>query len=122
MRGLSRYSIESIFLSQCRKVLYVKLLVCHIFGVAKNFMLQTVMHNFLSKYFCLRVPKIFVEEPFCAVFQKISGSQKAIGKDEEESIKTFCRNFFCLKVPKLFIGEVSSAVFQNTSGSQKTYA
>ena len=27
--------------------------------------------NFPSKVFCLRVPKKFVEQPFCAVFQKI---------------------------------------------------
>ena len=80
MRGLSRYSIESIFLSQCRKVLYVKLLVCDIFGVAKNFMLQTVMHNFLSIFFGLRVPKIFVEEPFCAVSQKFSGNKNSMDK------------------------------------------
>ena len=80
MRGLSRYSIESIFLSQCRKVLYVKPLVCHIFAVSKNFMLQTVMHTFLSNFFCLRVPKIFVEEPFCAVFQKFSGNKNSMDK------------------------------------------
>ena len=36
-------------------------------------------HNFLSKIFCLTVPKNFVEEPFCAVFQKISGSEKVYG-------------------------------------------
>ena len=33
----------------------------------------------LSKFFCLTVPKNFVGEPFCAVFQKISGSQKVYG-------------------------------------------
>ena len=27
-------------------------------------------YGFLSKFFCLTVPKIFVAEPFCAVFQK----------------------------------------------------
>ena len=32
--------------------------------------------NFLSKILCLTVPKNIVEEPFCAVFQKISGSEK----------------------------------------------
>ena len=29
--------------------------------------------------FCLTVPENLVEEPFCAVFQKISGSQKVYG-------------------------------------------
>ena len=36
-------------------------------------------HDFLSKIFCLTVPKNFIGEPFCAVFQKISGSQKVYG-------------------------------------------
>ena len=31
---------------------------------------------FPSKTFCLTVPKIFVGEPFCAAFQKISASEK----------------------------------------------
>ena len=32
-----------------------------------------------SKISFLTVPKIFVEEPFCAVFQKTSGSEKVYG-------------------------------------------
>ena len=36
-------------------------------------------HDFPSKLFRLTVPKHFVEEPFCAVFQKISGSEKVDG-------------------------------------------
>ena len=35
--------------------------------------------DFLSKFFCLTVPKKLVGEPFCAVFQKISGSEKVYG-------------------------------------------
>ena len=35
--------------------------------------------DFLSKFFCLTVPKNFVGEPFCAVFPKISGSEKVHG-------------------------------------------
>ena len=35
--------------------------------------------DFLSKFFCLTVPKKFVGEAFCAVFQKISGSEKVYG-------------------------------------------
>ena len=32
-----------------------------------------------SSFLCLTVPKIFVGEPFCAVFQEVSGSQKVFG-------------------------------------------
>ena len=34
---------------------------------------------FPSIVFCLPVPKNFVGEPFCAVFQKFSGSEKVYG-------------------------------------------
>ena len=42
-------------------------------------MLQRVMSLFSVEIFCLTVPKMFVGEPFCAVFQKISGSEKVYG-------------------------------------------
>ena len=45
-----------------------------IFGIEKG-----LCHDFLSNFFCLAVPKNFVGEPFCAVFQKISGSEKVYG-------------------------------------------
>ena len=35
--------------------------------------------DFPTKIFCLTVPKNIVGEPFCAVFQKISVSQKVYG-------------------------------------------
>ena len=34
---------------------------------------------FLSKFFCLTVPKNFLGETFCAVFQKIPGIEKFYG-------------------------------------------
>ena len=34
---------------------------------------------FPQNCFCLTGPNHFVEEPFCAVFQKISGSEKVYG-------------------------------------------
>ena len=51
--------------------------------VAKKFMEKKVgrgiYRNFPSKFFCLTVPKYLVEEPFCAVFQKISGCEENYG-------------------------------------------
>ena len=38
-----------------------------------------VIQIFRRKFFCLRVPKSFAAENFCAVFQKISGSEKLYG-------------------------------------------
>ena len=42
-------------------------------------MLQRVMSRFSVDFFCLTVPKNLVGEHFCAVFQKISGSEKVYG-------------------------------------------
>ena len=36
-------------------------------------------HSYMSKFFCLTVPKKLKVEPFCAVFQKISSSEKVYG-------------------------------------------
>ena len=57
--------------------------------------------DYLSKIFCLTVPKNFVGEPFCGVFQKKSGGEKVNGwqggKYQDFPSKTFCitvtRNF-----------------------------
>ena len=57
-------------------------------------------HYILSKIFCPTVPKKFVGEPFCAVFQKISGSQKVYGKEGGGSIKIFRRKFFVSRCRK----------------------
>ena len=35
--------------------------------------------DFLPKFSCLPVPKNLVSETFCAVFQRISGSEKVYG-------------------------------------------
>ena len=68
--------------------------------------------------FCLRVPKNFVGEPFCDVFQKNSGSEKVYGKEGEE-YQEFPSKIFCLTVPKNFVGEPFCDMFQKNSGSGK---
>ena len=37
--------------------------------------------DFLSNFFCLTVPKCFVVEPLCAVFQRISDIDKLHGQE-----------------------------------------
>ena len=50
--------------------------------VSKNFEDKTGrgVHVFSSKLFCLTVPKLSLREPFDAVLQKISGSEKFLTK------------------------------------------
>ena len=51
------------------------------FLVAKKFMdkMDGEVSRFPSKLFCLTVSKNIVAEPFCALFQEVSGSQKFYG-------------------------------------------
>ena len=51
------------------------------------------------------MPKNFVGEPFCAAFQKISGSQKFMDKRGGGKYPDFPSKVFCLTVPKIFVGE-----------------
>ena len=76
-------------------------------------------HKILWK-FCLTVPKRLVgEQPFCAVFQKISGSENVLKKWGKEYYN-FQSKVFCLTVQKFLVGEQPScAVFQRISGSEK---
>ena len=62
------------------------------------------------------MPKKLREEPFCAVFQKTSGSE--IFMDKRGVCQYFPSKNFCLRVPKKFRGEPFCAVFQKTSGSE----
>ena len=70
---------RSFRVSQCQKFSWGNPLGCHYFRVSKNFMLQRVMSQFSVELFYLTAPKNAVGESFCAVFQKISGSQKNYG-------------------------------------------
>ena len=68
-------------------------------------MLQRVYVTIFVENFCLTVTKRFVGEPFCALFQKISGSPKSLWLRVGGSIKIFRPFFFCLAVPKNAVGE-----------------
>ena len=42
-------------------------------------MLKRVMSRFFVEFFGLAVPTNFEEEPFCAVFWKVGGSEEVFG-------------------------------------------
>ena len=68
------------------------------FGYRINLCFRGLCHDFPLKFFCLSVPKRFVEEPISAVFQKICGSEKVHEKDGGGgSIEVFRRDTFVLK-------------------------
>ena len=64
--------------------------------------------------------KHFLEQTFCAAFQKVSSNAKVLEKRGKEYQK-FQSKVFCLTVPKNFVEEPFCAVFQKVSGSQNVY-
>ena len=74
--------------------------------------------DFPSKTFCLTVPKNFVVETFCAVFQKFPVAKKFMDKGGGE-YQDFPSKIFCLTVPKISVGE-SFTVALN-SGIEKVW-
>ena len=77
--GVSRFSVKN-FLSHSAEKFRRRTIQCATdFGYRKILCFKKFCHDFVSKFFCLTVPKNLVEEPFCAVFQKISGSEKVYG-------------------------------------------
>ena len=54
--------------------------------------------------FCLTAPKNNVEDPFRAMFRKLSGSE-SLWVSLGEKCQSFASNNFCLTVPNLFISE-----------------
>ena len=65
-------------------------------------MLKSLFHDFLSKTFCLTVPRNFLCEAFRIVFHKVSGSEKFIDEKGGREYQDSSSEFFCLTVPKTF--------------------
>ena len=66
------------------------------------------------------MPKNFVEEPFCAVFQKLCGTENVYGQ-EEGGVSRYFVEYFRLAVPKKIPEEPFCAVLQINSGSETVY-
>ena len=64
------------------------------------------------------MPKNLVGEPFCAVFQKNSGSEKLMDKKRGE-FQDFQSKIFCLTVPKISVGEAFTVAI--ISSIEKTW-
>ena len=84
--------------------------------VAKKFLdMRWEFQDFLSKNFCLTLPKISVGGGFFSV-SLTSGLEKVLNKGGG-TIKIFRRTFFCLTVPKFSVGEAFTVV--KISGVEK---
>ena len=77
--GVPRFSVEILFSHSAEKFRRGTLQCVMNFRYRQNLCFRVLCHDFPSKMFGLTVPKQFVEEHFCAVFQKNSGSEKVYG-------------------------------------------
>ncbi len=101
--GLSSFSVEKIF-SHSAEIFRRGIFYCFI-----NFRYRKMLgikergehQDFLSKIISLTVPKNFVGQPFCAVFQKFSGSEKVYGEKGGGSIKIARRIIFLSQCRKI---------------------
>ena len=101
------------FFSQCQKFRRGTLLCFRKILVPKNVRDKRGggYHDFLSKLFCLTVPKKFVGEPFYAVFQKISGIEKCCAS--ECYITIFYQNFLSHSTETFRRGTLLCCVSEN---------
>ena len=121
--GVSRVSVES-FLSHSSEKLGrgTTLLCCFSESFGQRKILEKSgreYQKFQSRVFYVTVPKnLLGKQPFCAVFQKICGSEKNLEKKRE--YQEFSWKVFYLTVPKnLVSGQPFCAVFQRISGSER---
>ena len=80
-KGVIKIFRRKLFVSQCRKLSQGNsIMLCFRKSPrAKKFMNKSWGYQyFQSKTFCLTVPNSFAGEPFSAVFQQTSGSEKVM--------------------------------------------
>ena len=77
---VSRLTVEE-FLSHTAEIsIGESFTVALVSGIEKVWIRKRSEYRYFpSKIFCLTVPKNFLGEPFCAVFQKIPGCEKVYG-------------------------------------------
>ena len=102
-RGMLKFSVEIVFVSQYRKTWWVNpsVLCFRKLSAKKSLSITGKYHDFLKKASCLTVPKNLVVDSFCAVFQKIVGNKNLWIRGEYHY---FSRKVCCLTVAKNFVG------------------
>ena len=82
--GVSGFFVKSFLSHSAEKFRRGTLQCVTNFGYRKILCFREFCHDFLLNFFCLTVPKIFVEDP--SVFQRISGSENVYAYEGKISI------------------------------------
>ena len=108
MQKRGYHDFRSKFFVSVTKILLEQFGVSENFRKRKNFLHRGYhvgeYHDFLSKIFCLTVPKNFVE-PFC--FKKFLASKSFM---QRRGISLFSVEFFCPTMPKKFCRPKNSGI------------
>ena len=118
--GVSRYSVEIFCFTVPNNFVGEPFSISLISGIEKFSTSEgyVTIFDFLSKVYCLTVPKKIAGDFFSAVFQKISGSEKIMDKRGGE-YQDIPSKIFCLTVPIIFVGEFLN--FALTTGTGKVW-
>ena len=92
VRGSGMHFREKLIVSVSRILVGEPFTLSVTLGIEITYCFRGLGQEFPSKLFCLTVPKIFVEEPFC-VLEKC-WYRKKLRMKEEAGITTFRRFFF----------------------------
>ena len=108
--GIARFPIEKIRLTVPKKIVGEPFSVSLISGIEKVFASEAyvTIFDFLSKVFCLTVPKVFVREPFCAVFhffvfRKSMDERMRVSRFSVEIYLSHSAEKFCRRTLQCFI-------------------
>ena len=69
-------------------------------GVEKFYVSEGYVTIFRRNFFCLTAPKHFAEEPFCAVYQRVFGSEKNLDMREGQVSRCSFEKFLSHRVEK----------------------
>ena len=107
--GVSRFAVESFLSHSAEKFRRGTLQCVTNFGYRKISYFRELCHDFVSKIFCLTVPKNFVGEPFSVSL--LSGIERFYAS--ESYVTILCRNFFVSQCENFCRGTLLCCVSEN---------
>ena len=111
-RVMSHFSVKKILSHSAEKIRRGALYCVTNAGIEKFYASEGYVTIF-CRIFCLTVPKKFVEGPFSAVFQIISGSEKVYGKEGGEVSRFSFEKFLSDSAEKIRRGTLLCCVSDN---------
>ena len=119
--GVSKFLVEKFLSHSAEKFPRGNRFCLSIFSsIERIYASEGYVTIFRRTFFCLTLPKHFIEEPFCGCFRNFLVAKQFMDKKWEGKYRNFPSKMFCLEKPKNFVGEpFSLSIF---SGIEKYYS